>query len=99
MDNITLHFGYQTSREIFSVLWKQENVSVSFDSEKRRLRFFLSYLSVEYKLELSYENIRQIELHRPDGHATKFLRIQVSWLKYYLIIEFLQFAALPAFCS
>ena len=81
MDNITLHFGYQTSREIFSVLWKQENVSVSFDSEKRRLRFFLSYLSVEYKLELSYENIRQIELHLPSGQATKFLRIQVSRLK------------------
>ncbi|GMY05817.1 probable RNA-dependent RNA polymerase 1 [Fagus crenata] len=77
MDNITLHFGYQTSREIFSVLWKLENVSVSFKSEKRRLYFFLSYHSVDYKLEISYENIRQIELHRPDGHATKFLRIQL----------------------
>ncbi|GMY18202.1 probable RNA-dependent RNA polymerase 1 [Fagus crenata] len=77
MDSITLHFGYQTSRESFSVLWKQENVSVSFDSEKRRLYFFLSYDSVEYKLEISYENIRQIELHYPNVQATKFLLIQL----------------------
>ena len=82
MYNIALYFGYQTSRESFSVLLKQENVSVSFDSEKRRLYFFLSYDSVEYKLEISYENIRQIELHYPNGQATMFLLIQVSCLKY-----------------
>ncbi|KAJ6321897.1 hypothetical protein OIU77_011894 [Salix suchowensis] len=34
------------------------------------------YLSTQYKLELSYENIWQIELHRPLGQ-TKFLTVQM----------------------
>ena len=82
MDNIALHFGYQTSRETFSVLWKQENVFVRFDSKMRNLYFYFSGLSEEYKLELSYENIWKIELHHPCGQAKRFLLIQVSWLKH-----------------
>nr|XP_023929325.1 probable RNA-dependent RNA polymerase 1 [Quercus suber]POE89556.1 rna-dependent rna polymerase 1 [Quercus suber] len=77
MDNIALHLGYQTSRKSFSVLWKQENVFVRFDSNMRNLYFYFSDLSVEYKLELSYENIWKIELHHPRGQAKKFLLIQL----------------------
>nr|XP_023929332.1 probable RNA-dependent RNA polymerase 1 [Quercus suber]POE89552.1 rna-dependent rna polymerase 1 [Quercus suber] len=77
MDNIALHLGYQTSRKSFSVLWKQENVFVRFDSDMRNLYFYFSDLSEEYKLELSYENIWKIELHHPRGQAKKFLLIQL----------------------
>jgi RNA-dependent RNA polymerase len=80
MDITALHFGYQISKETFSVLWKQEHVSISFDLERRKLFFFLSYLSEEHKLELSFDSIWQIKQHRPRGQATKFLLIQVCCL-------------------
>uniref|UniRef100_A0A5B7AKX8 RNA-dependent RNA polymerase n=1 Tax=Davidia involucrata TaxID=16924 RepID=A0A5B7AKX8_DAVIN len=77
MESITLHFGCQISREKFSVLWSRKNVSVKFGFELRKMYFFLSYRSVGYKLQLSYENIWQIELYRPRGQTTKFLLIQL----------------------
>ncbi|KAI7995264.1 RNA-dependent RNA polymerase 1 [Camellia lanceoleosa] len=77
MEAETLYFGCQTSKNTFSVLWKCENVSVEFWFHRRKLCFFLSYLSVEYKLELLYENIWQIELHCPPDKSTKFLLIQL----------------------
>ncbi|KAG2701578.1 hypothetical protein I3760_06G052400, partial [Carya illinoinensis] len=77
MDNIVLRFGNQVSRNNFSVLWKQEDVFGKFDFKMRRLYFFFSHLSVEYKFEISYENIGKIELYRPRGQATKFLLIQL----------------------
>ncbi|KAM4119796.1 hypothetical protein ACJW30_03G086600 [Castanea mollissima] len=69
--------GPFTSRESFSVLWKQENVFVEFDSKKRNLYFHFPYLSEKYKLEISYENIWQIQHHQPRGQAKKFLLIQL----------------------
>jgi RNA-dependent RNA polymerase len=80
MDITALHFGYQISKETFSVLWKQEHVSINFDLEMRKLSLFVSYLSEEHKLELSFDSIWQIKLHRPRGQATKFLLIQVCCL-------------------
>ncbi|XP_041014549.1 probable RNA-dependent RNA polymerase 1 isoform X2 [Juglans microcarpa x Juglans regia] len=77
MDNIVLRFGNQVSRDNFSVLWKQEGVFGKFDFKMRRLYFFFSHLSVEYKFEISYANIGKIELRRPCGQATKFLLIQL----------------------
>ncbi|KAF5442822.1 hypothetical protein F2P56_035440, partial [Juglans regia] len=77
MDNIVLRFGNQVSRDNFSVLWKQEGVFGKFDFKMRRLYFFFSHLSVDYKFEISYENIGKIELYRPRGQATKFLVIQL----------------------
>uniref|UniRef100_A0A6N2KT36 RNA-dependent RNA polymerase n=1 Tax=Salix viminalis TaxID=40686 RepID=A0A6N2KT36_SALVM len=76
IDNTTLHFGCQVSKQNFYALWKQENVSVKFGFGKRKIYFLLTYLSTQYKLELSYENIWQIELHRPLGQ-TKFLTVQM----------------------
>ncbi|GMP93116.1 hypothetical protein CsSME_00043083 [Camellia sinensis var. sinensis] len=77
MEAETLYFGCQTSKDMFSVLWKSENVPVEFWFHRRKLRFFLSYLSVEYKLELLYENIWQIELRYPPDKSEKFLLIQL----------------------
>ncbi|KAA8529775.1 hypothetical protein F0562_034125 [Nyssa sinensis] len=65
------------SKEKFSVLWRRTNVSVKFGFGLRKMYFFPSYLSVGYKLQLSYENIWQIELYRPHGQTAKFLLIQL----------------------
>jgi RNA-dependent RNA polymerase len=80
MDVKALHFGYLISKETFSVLWKQEDVSVRFDLRKRKWFFFLSHLSESYKLEISFDSIWQIKLHRPRGQTSKFLLIQVNLL-------------------
>ncbi|KAG7974419.1 hypothetical protein I3843_06G048900 [Carya illinoinensis] len=77
MDNVVLRFGNLVSRDNFSVLWKQEGVFGKFDFKMRRLYFFFSHLSVEYKFEISYENILKIELYPSRGQATKFLLIQL----------------------
>jgi RNA-dependent RNA polymerase len=78
MDIKALHFGYQISKQNFSVLWKQEDVYVDFNLEKRKWFFFLSYLSEAYKLEISFDSIWQIKLHRPRGQSTMFLLLQVN---------------------
>ncbi|KAH9779508.1 RNA-dependent RNA polymerase 1 [Citrus sinensis] len=75
-EDLKLNFGCQISTDKFSVFWSQENVSVKLCSDLRKFGFFLSYESVDYKLELSYESIWQIELHRPSGHSVKYLVIQ-----------------------
>ncbi|XP_048136370.1 probable RNA-dependent RNA polymerase 1 isoform X2 [Rhodamnia argentea] len=43
----------------------------------RKLFFLLTYGSVDYKLELSYENIWQIQPHQPRGQTLKYLVIQL----------------------
>ncbi|XP_059448546.1 RNA-dependent RNA polymerase 1-like isoform X1 [Corylus avellana] len=78
IENITLHFGCQTSKEKFLMLWKAVNVSVDFGTGMRKLHFSLSHEYVDYRLELSYENVWQIELHSPRGHAAKYLLIQLQ---------------------
>ncbi|GLT69006.1 hypothetical protein SLA2020_411920 [Shorea laevis] len=77
IENITMHFGCQTSKEKFLILWKAENVSVNFGTGMRKLHFSLSDNYVAYRLELSYENVWQIELHRPRGETAKYLLIQL----------------------
>ncbi|KAI8545560.1 hypothetical protein RHMOL_Rhmol07G0048800 [Rhododendron molle] len=77
MESVTLYFGCQISKEKFSVLWEKKDISLKFGLGLRKLHFFLSYRCVDYKLELFYENIWQIELHRPRGQRSKFLLIQL----------------------
>ncbi|KAE9450873.1 hypothetical protein C3L33_17224, partial [Rhododendron williamsianum] len=79
MEGVTIYFGCQISKEMFSVLWKREDISVKFGFglRKKKLDFFMSYLDLEYKLELFYENILQIELYCPRGQRAKFLLIQL----------------------
>ncbi|KAH9723583.1 RNA-dependent RNA polymerase 1 [Citrus sinensis] len=75
--DLKLNFGCQISKDKFSVFWSQENVSVKLCSDLRKFGFFLSYESVDYKLELSNESIWQIELHRPSGHSVSLLLANV----------------------
>ncbi|XP_048135421.1 RNA-dependent RNA polymerase 1-like [Rhodamnia argentea] len=77
MEGIALDFGCQVSTKRFSSLWKWGNVSVNFGIGLRKFCFLLSYYNMEYKLELSYENIWQIELHRARGRKTMYLVIQL----------------------
>ena len=81
MGGIALHFGCRVSKKKFSVLWNVENVCVEFGEGLRKLDFLFDYESVEYKLELSYENIWQIELRCPSGDrdGAKFLLLQVRF--------------------
>ncbi|KAE9450874.1 hypothetical protein C3L33_17225, partial [Rhododendron williamsianum] len=77
MEGVTICCGCQTSKEKFSVLWEREDITVKFGFGLRKVYFFMSYHALEYKLELFYENILKIELHRPRGQTAKFLLIQV----------------------
>jgi len=77
MENTTLHFGCQISKDKFLGLWKGKNASASFGYRLRKIYFFLRVTNQEYKLELSYESIWQIELRRPRGARSKYLLIQV----------------------
>lgn len=77
MESATIYFGCQISKEKFSVLWERDDISVKFGFGLRKLYFFMSYFALEYKLELFYENILQIELRRPRGQTAKFLLFQV----------------------
>ncbi|XP_022878518.1 probable RNA-dependent RNA polymerase 1 [Olea europaea var. sylvestris] len=77
MECVTLNFGSQISREKFSVLWKNTRVSVKFGIGLKKMYFFFSYNSVQYKLQLSYENIWRIVLYCPRGQISKLLLIQL----------------------
>ncbi|XP_058184041.1 RNA-dependent RNA polymerase 1-like [Rhododendron vialii] len=77
MEGVTIYCGCQISKEKFSVLWEREDITVKFGFGLRKVYFFMSYLALEYKLELFYENILKIELHRPRGQTAKFLLIQL----------------------
>ncbi|KAL0386113.1 UNVERIFIED_CONTAM: RNA-dependent RNA polymerase 1 [Sesamum radiatum] len=77
MEQVTLNFGCQTSREKFSVLWKAASVSVKFGTGLKKMHFLLCHNSVEYKLQLSYDCIWQIVLYHPRGQMAKLLLIQL----------------------
>ncbi|KAF8040296.1 hypothetical protein BT93_B2511 [Corymbia citriodora subsp. variegata] len=77
LDNVTLHFGCQISEDMFTALWGSPNASVKFVFGMRKLFFVLTYNSVDYMLELSYENIWQIQLHQSRGQSPKYLVIQL----------------------
>ncbi|KAF8040138.1 hypothetical protein BT93_B2383 [Corymbia citriodora subsp. variegata] len=86
----------KTSEDVFTALWESPNASVKFGFGMRKLFFFLTYNFVDYKLELSYENIGQNQLHQPCGQTLKYLVIQLlgaprihkkdsSSLKYFMV--------------
>ncbi|XP_058080077.1 probable RNA-dependent RNA polymerase 1 [Magnolia sinica] len=78
LEHATLHIGCQISDGSFYALWSVASVGVNFSFGLRKLEFLLSYLNVQYKLELFYESIWQIQLRRPHGQDAKFLLIQVE---------------------
>ncbi|XVE74536.1 hypothetical protein DITRI_Ditri12bG0024900 [Diplodiscus trichospermus] len=77
MEHVKVHFGCQVSNEKFYVLWNAADVTVNFGTGMRKLQFLLSHRQLEYKLELFYENIWQIELHRSRYQTSKYLLIQL----------------------
>ncbi|KAJ0553433.1 putative RNA-directed RNA polymerase [Helianthus annuus] len=77
MEGATLHFGCQVSKTSLSVLCKMENASVKFGFRLRKLYFGVSEFMTSYKLQLSYENIWQVQLHCPRGVGARFLVIQL----------------------
>ena len=84
-------FQIDPSRESFSVLWKQENVFVEFDSKKRNLYFDFPYLSEKCKLEISYENIWQIQHHQHVVKLKSFFSFRLDSFK--INYNFSQFSA------
>lgn len=80
LEDVTLHFGCLLKETILSALWSRTGVSVEFGFNLKKIYFYLQLpnSSIEYKLELSYESIWEIQLQRPPKSQTKFLLIQVS---------------------
>ncbi|KAJ0764721.1 putative RNA-directed RNA polymerase [Helianthus annuus] len=77
MEGATLHFGCQVSKTSLSVLYEMGNASVKFGFGLRKLYFGVSEFMTSYKLQLSYENIWQVQLHCPLGVSARFLVIQL----------------------
>ncbi|CAH2037641.1 unnamed protein product [Thlaspi arvense] len=77
ISDLKMYFGCQVSPKKLSVLWSIQNVRVSFGTGMRKLHFSMSWYEKDYRLELPYENIWQIDLHSPRGRQSKFLVIQV----------------------
>ncbi|XP_058079206.1 probable RNA-dependent RNA polymerase 1 [Magnolia sinica] len=78
LEHVILHFGSQITDGSFSALWRVAGVEVNFGFGLRKLEFLLSCRKAQYKLELFYESIWQIQLRRSHGQAPKFLVIQVQ---------------------
>ena len=88
LEHTVLHIGCQVSDDKFSTLWNAADVEVNFGFGLRKLSFFFSNQGLEYKLELFYESIWQIQLRRPRKRSKKFLLIQVQDLKLVLSVIF-----------
>uniref|UniRef100_A0A7N0TG81 RNA-dependent RNA polymerase n=1 Tax=Kalanchoe fedtschenkoi TaxID=63787 RepID=A0A7N0TG81_KALFE len=82
MEDVKIHFGCQISVDKFCVFWGANNVSVNFAAQLRKIYFNLSEGSRDYKIELPYENLWQIHLHRSPAMAKQFLVIQLYGAPY-----------------
>jgi RNA-dependent RNA polymerase len=84
LDDAMLHFGCLVKENVLSVLLSAKEVSVQFGFHMRKIHLYLSYNFKKYKLEVSYESIWEIQLHRPPAYRsrTKFLLIQVGSLNF-----------------
>lgn len=78
LENATLHFGCPTSEKKLSVLWSKTDVKVDFGFNLKKIYCSLSWGGKTYKLDLSYESIWEIQLHRSRAQNSQFLLIQVQ---------------------
>lgn len=80
LEDIVLHLGCLVKENILSALFRASNVSVQFGFDMKKIYFYLSYNFTKFKLELSYESIWEMQLHRPPAYRsrTQFLLIQVQ---------------------
>ncbi|KAJ3694866.1 hypothetical protein LUZ60_000243 [Juncus effusus] len=74
-EDATAHFGCLVDERSLEVLWRVPNVKVKFGFHLRKMYFSLRE---KYKLELSYESIWEIQLHRSPTQRSQFLLIQVQ---------------------
>ncbi|AQK74657.1 RNA-dependent RNA polymerase 1 [Zea mays] len=81
LEDIVLHLGCLVKENILSALFRASNVSVQFGFDMKKIYFYLSYNFTKFKLELSYESIWEMQLHRPPAYRsrTQFLLIQVGF--------------------
>ncbi|KAL9324882.1 hypothetical protein ACSQ67_005527 [Phaseolus vulgaris] len=77
LEGVKVYFGCPISKEVFSVLEEMQDVSLSFGSGKRKVQLMFSHNLVQYRLELSYENIWKVELIRPRNRTACYLLIQL----------------------
>nr|AHL27584.1 RNA-dependent RNA polymerase 1 [Salvia miltiorrhiza] len=77
VEGVTLNLGCQISEDEFSVLWKASDVSIKFGTGLKNMHLFLCHESVEYRLQLYYDNIWQIVLYNSGGQAAQVLLIQL----------------------
>ncbi|KAG2377165.1 hypothetical protein LR48_Vigan06g155700 [Vigna angularis] len=77
LEGVKLYFGCQISKGRFAVLERMQNVSLSFGSGKRKVELKFSRDFVQYKLQLSYENIWKVELLRPRDKTARYLLVQL----------------------
>ncbi|KAK8463078.1 hypothetical protein SEVIR_1G318100v4 [Setaria viridis] len=80
LDAAALHLGCLVKENILYTLFSVRNISVQFGFDMKKIYFYLSYNLIKYKLELSYESIWEMQLHRPPAYLsrTKFLLFQVQ---------------------
>ncbi|XP_020089657.1 probable RNA-dependent RNA polymerase 1 isoform X1 [Ananas comosus] len=78
VEHATLHFGCPVLKRSFCVLWSASDVRVNFGFNLRKIYFFVSQGSFKYKLELSYESIWEIQLHRSSDQGSQFLLFQMA---------------------
>ncbi|GJZ55094.1 probable RNA-dependent RNA polymerase 1, partial [Tanacetum coccineum] len=67
----------RVSKQVLSVLYTMRNASVKFGFGARKLYFGVTEPHASYKLQLSYENIWQVQFHRACGLTLSFLVIQL----------------------
>jgi len=77
LKGVKLYFGCQISKGGFAVLERMQNVSLSFGSGKSKVELKFPHDFVQYKLQLSYENIWKVELLRPRDKTARYLLLQV----------------------
>ncbi|BAT98860.1 hypothetical protein LR48_Vigan06g155800 [Vigna angularis] len=77
LEGVKLYFGCQISKGGFSVLETIPDSSLNFGSGKRKVELNFLYNLVQYKLELSYENIWKVELLRPRNKTARYLLVQL----------------------
>ncbi|KAL8137504.1 hypothetical protein V2J09_003505 [Rumex salicifolius] len=77
IEPIELNFGCQVSRDKFMVLWRGRNVRLNVGFGLRKLYFYVIHHYREYKVELTYENIWQIQQCHQRGLSSKYLLIQL----------------------
>lgn len=77
IEHTQLNFGCQVSRDKFLVLWRGRDVRLNVGFGLRKLYFHVAHCGTEYKVELNYGDIWQMQQRHPLGHPSKYLLIQL----------------------